>query len=163
MQGEILYPLNELKQHHVDAYNQQIRKYEGREALLKNAIPTLNCLWNDVLHLAAVHPEEVKTAMSKAGLTYSGKFFQIDPHSLEPKNTTIYLYKPPYTSKLLEESDFVAYDPDHLHKYSHVGEATIEDYRKRMQQGKRPFVHVFVPHILYKGTIDTSNAKIIEI
>ncbi len=163
MQGTTLYPLNELKKQHPDVYNEQVKKYEGREALLESKIPTLSCLWNDVLHFTAVHPKIVKDAMSQLGQKYTGKFFQIDPHSLEPENTTVYLYEPPQTWQPLEKSDFVSYDPEKVSGYSIFRKETIEDYKKRIADGKKPMVNVFVPHILYRGAIDVGGVKVIEV
>lgn len=65
--GPILYPLNRLKQRLPDVYARQVKKYQGREAVLKRRIPHLNCLWNDVLHFSPVHPTQCRAALQAAG------------------------------------------------------------------------------------------------
>jgi len=52
-----------------EIYQQAISKYEGREELLKLVIPTLNCLWNDVVFLSPLHPHKHYEAYSKIGFT----------------------------------------------------------------------------------------------
>ena len=47
--GTRLYPLNRLKDRLPGIYESAVKKYEGREWLMNVAIPTLGCLWNDVL------------------------------------------------------------------------------------------------------------------
>ncbi|MBK8551651.1 MAG: hypothetical protein IPL53_11555 [Ignavibacteria bacterium] len=59
LRGNVLYPLNTLKEIHPDLYEQQASKYAGREHITCQIIPILNCLWNDVLHFSAVNPEEI--------------------------------------------------------------------------------------------------------
>ncbi len=57
LQGNILYPLNTLKEKHPEIYEQQVSKYVGREHMTQQRIPILDCLWNDVLHFSAVNPK----------------------------------------------------------------------------------------------------------
>ncbi len=63
MEGTILYPLNQLKDIHPKLYAQEVKKYEGRERLLLAEVQPLHCLWNDVLHMTAVSPDEVRVGM----------------------------------------------------------------------------------------------------
>ncbi len=67
MIGDTLYPLNILKHTHPDLYTKKVSKYIGREKVMDQIIPILDCLWNDVLHFTAVHPKDVKDALIKAG------------------------------------------------------------------------------------------------
>ena len=66
LQGQYLMPLTQLKKNHPEIYQEHLKKYEGRESLLKFKIPKLNCLWNDVIHLTAVQPKKLDEAFREA-------------------------------------------------------------------------------------------------
>ena len=59
MSGNILYPLNVMEKINPEIYEKAVKKYEGREYLMREVIPWLNCLWNDVLHFSIVHPTKI--------------------------------------------------------------------------------------------------------
>ena len=66
MRGNVLYPLNQLKEVYPELYKEQVEKYNGREWVRKGQILPLNCMWGDVLHLSAVHPAEIQKALLEA-------------------------------------------------------------------------------------------------
>lgn len=165
MQGEMLYPLNTLKDIYPDLYKEEASKYVGREHIMQQRIPILDCLWNDVLHFSAVHPSEVKEALFAAGRTkpYNTKFFQIDPHLLDPKNTIVYLYKHMVMSDKLKEDNFAAYNPDDIAPYSTLPQVTKDYYKEMFAKGVRPLQYPGVPHILHRGNVDVRGVKIISV
>jgi hypothetical protein len=161
MQGNILFPLNRLKETHVDVYEKEVDKYTGRENILLQRIPSLNCLWNDVLHLSAVHPSHIKKALIDGGSTKlpDMEFFEIDPHTLNSEDTTVYLYKHSNMANKLKEDNFAQYNPDDIERYSLLPQDTKMYYKEMIVQGKRPLLFHRVPHILFKGSIDVSKIK----
>ncbi len=162
MIGTILYPMNILKDVYPELYQKQVKKYEGREELLGKQILPLDCLWNDVLHFVALHPKEVFVQWEKLGLKL-GHFacYQIEPHQLDSSKAIV--YKPSGKKEHVSEKNSALYDPNTLEQYSYLPDATIEYYRETITRGQKPLSYKFVPHILYKGTLDISDAKIIEI
>lgn len=163
MRGTVLYPLNRLKEVYPDIYSEAVKKYEGREFVMDYSIPTLNCKWNDALHLTAVHPKEVYDALRDAGFQPSKKrFYKIDPNILDVENSTVYLYKYKRSTKI-DNKNFVPFNPDQLSQYETLPEYTKEYFKKMKEEGKRPLIYHGVPHILYKGTLDISNCEIIEV
>ncbi|MEZ4114190.1 MAG: hypothetical protein R3B65_01945 [Candidatus Paceibacterota bacterium] len=47
-------------------------------------IPKLNCLWNDVIHMTAVHPSDLKNSLLEAGHELKNfKWFKIPIKSLD--------------------------------------------------------------------------------
>jgi hypothetical protein len=62
-------------------------------------------------------------------------------------------------------ADFVEYNPNEVAQYKEIPEATKDYYKRMRNQGKRPLMFVRVPHILHKGSIDTSapSVEIIEV
>ncbi len=165
MRGDILYPLNILKDREPDLYTKEVAKYVGREYLLLDKIPTLDCLWNDVLHFTAVHPTEIKKALVEAGRSkpFNEEFFEIDPRLLNSKNTVVYLYQHQDRKDKLKEANFASYNPEQLGPYAVIPPATKEYYKEMFSQGKRPLTFHRIPHILFKGSLETSALKRIKL
>ena len=155
MQGSILFPLNELKEIFPDVFAKAMKKYSWREKLLDQHIAPLDCLWNDVIHLSPVHPAKLKHAMQKAGrpMNFDWKFYEIDASLLDPTKTVVYIGSP---SDMIE-TDFFAFDPNDLEKYSTVPEATKVYYKRIADRGERPLTFHLIPHILFRGSIDISH------
>ncbi len=165
LEGDTLYPLNVLKEKYPEIYDKKVAKYEGRQEVLNWNIPPLNCLWNDALHLTAVHPRAVKEALEEAG--YMGKYevtcYEIDPTLLDPKNTIVYLYINERAKDGPDPKDFVEFHPNDMEKYSDIPEYTKNYYKRLFIGGEKPRVYPWVPHILYKGSIDVRNLSIVKV
>jgi hypothetical protein len=159
MRGNILYPLNMLKTEKPEVYKLGVEKYNGREDILSEKIEPLNCLWNDVIHLTAVHPREIKEALSQAGKVLEFDFYEIDPYLLDPSNTTVYLYN----KRKGEEKEFEVYDPHNITRYSSLPQRTKDYYIETILNNKDPLLFHIIPHILYKGSIDITAANIIHV
>ncbi len=165
MQGDTLYPLNVLKEKYPEAYAEHARKYAGREEAMQFVIPKLDCLWNDALHLSAVHPQMMMDAFAEAGgrSDYTLLSYQIDPYTLDPDKAVVYRYSTVHLNALQKKEDFVDFNPDDLAKYSELPQDTIEYYRESFANKKLPLAFHRVPHILYKGTIDVEGVKVVEV
>ena len=165
LKGNILYPLNVLKEKHPDIYEEQASKYIGREQITQQIIPVLNCLWNDVLHFSAVNPEEVKQALIEAGKDPDFQMMQylVDPQILKPENTIVYLYAHNDVKDKLNENNFVAYNPEDVVKFSSMPQTTKDYYRECIENGRSPLLYHRIPHILYHGTIDITNLPILTV
>jgi hypothetical protein len=163
LEGNILYPLNQLKTILPHTFEKELEKYKGREALLQVEIPFLNCFWNDVLHLTAVPPIEVKSALIKAGQTpdFEMNYFQIDPKMLTAEKAIVYLYTQKSFQDISEEKNFKPYAPTEVYKYSQMPQKTTEYYKQLIDQRKRPLLYHLIPHILYQGSINTENLRIV--
>jgi hypothetical protein len=163
--GDTLYPLNVLKDKYPEIYNKKVAKYDDRPEVLNWKVPTLNCLWNDVLHLTAVHPELVKKALLEAGYkgTYEVSCYQIDPRLLDPKKTTVYLYINERLIEGTDPKDFTEFNPSDMGKYSDITEYTKKHYKRLFDKGEKPRIYPWVPHIFYKGSIDVKNLPIIKV
>lgn len=164
MEGEVLYPLNVLKEKYPDLYAAKAAKYTGREQLMEQVIPTLNCLWNDVLHMTAVFPQVVKDALVEAGGSRDLKMacYKIDPHLLDPEKTIVYLCSSSGVDKTKAEN-FVSFNPDEMGKYAFLPQETKDYYKETYQKGSKPLVFRRVVHILYKGSIHTKDFPIVEV
>ncbi len=165
IQGSVLYPLNRLKETMPGVYKKEVQKYEGRESLLEIKIPLLDCLWNDVLHLTAVHPNEVKKALVEAGRSgdFQMRYFQIDPATLDLNKTVVYRYLQEGLEDITREDNFVFFDLSQVEELSRMPESTKNYYHEMIAQEKKPLLYHCIPHILYLGTLDISKAEIITV
>lgn len=163
---KILYPLNILREKFPDLHEMEIGKYsnsEYRKNLPKTIIPTLErATWGDVLHLQAIHPEEIKKALTDAGFhPRELKFYQVDPALLDPEKTTIFLYREGVGDDSIE--NYSEYNPKKLTEHSKIPEKTRESYRQDFVKKERPVLFVGVPHIFHKGPIDVSDFPVITV
>lgn len=153
-QGDTLYPLNALKDVLPDVYAEQAKKYESREGLMDAKIPTLDCLWNDVVHLSPIHPEDLCKELQAAGFDTTefkkGSYFKIPISTLDPNLITV------LKSSLGENNDeYENLNGEAFGEYTKFPNATREYYKECYARGEWPFLQNGIPHILYKGPLDT--------
>lgn len=161
MVGTILYPLNILKEKNPEIYTEHVKKYEGREELLQSTIPPLNCLWNDVLHFAAVSPQELKSNLVKADTDLPpSAWYKIPVSMLEGDKTIVFKYRRDI-SLTPDFREYENFDPANINTYKIVPEETIEYYKRKKEEGVRPLLFHQVPQILFKGTIDIKDLEIV--
>lgn len=165
LKGKVLYPLNILKRKRPKIYRYEVKRYKSRKKVLKKRIPVFNCLWNDVLHFTPIHPSKIRKELKKAGAEVKKlKWFKINAKRLDPRKTIIYLYKLKKNKKdFMSEDNFTKYNPEKLSKYNEVPEKTKRYYRQEVEKGKSPLRFHLTPHVLFRGNLDISKAKMIEV
>lgn len=162
--GSVFHPLNELESRAPEAWGRERAKYHGREEVLELRIPILDCLWNDVLHFGTVRPDEIVTALRSAGLEpWRRRFFEIDPGRLEADRTVIFLNRRAVASEPIDEADWLPFDPAALPELSRLTEPTIRYYRDCTSRGIRPRLYGYLPHVLYRGSLETRDLPIVEV
>lgn len=162
--GTTLYPLNQLRDIDPQIYTQKASKYTGREHVMGRHIPILNCLWNDVLHLSPIPPHELKVALLEAGMEdRQFSYYQIDPTSLASDKTVIYEHKTTDRIVVPDVSEFVLYEIEKLPTLAHIPAWTKQYYAEQYSVGQKPLRFLGIPHILYKGTIDTTALTIVTV
>lgn len=168
MFGTKLYPLNVLRSVNRDIYRIARSKYlhdderglPDRTFLMAQVVPKLNCLWNDVLHSSSVHPQKIMDAWTTAGFTPRRPLtmFEIPLEMLDPDRLLIYEYRT-WTIDL-PEGEFIPYDPE---RYGHYAEVTaIAREKFKSMTARRPFwMFAHIPHVLYRGEIETRDLRTI--
>lgn len=130
MSGTVLEPLNILKHTKPDLYAKKVQKYTGREHVMERHVPRLNCLWNDVLHLSPVEPMVLKQALLEAGREDGTfRFYQIDPDTLEPENTAVYLFRTLGKVMQPDDAEFIAFSPEQLEQWQAVPDRTKQYFK----------------------------------
>lgn len=161
MLGTKLLPLNVLREMDEELYKLYAKKYVGREEIMRDIIPTLECLWNDVVFLNAVRPLDLLRAYELTGRTLlKRRFYRINPETLDHSLLTVLTFSGMDDSKGRSYQPFRTTD---IESYSKIPEQTFKHYREMRDTGKTGLMFAFVPHILYKGEIDVSQTEIIEV
>lgn len=164
LSGDTLYPLNQLKTVLPQVYEAEVKKYAGREHVLNHKIPIFDCFWNDVIHLMPINPHKLQEAYNHSGGQLRiKKFYQIDPYTLDPDKTIIYMFKYTRKENKFNPDNFIPYNPALIDSLSGLPEATVQYYQEEFNAGRQPLIYFRVPHILYYGTLDTSKLSVIKI
>ncbi len=152
MKGDRLMPLSALKKDYPDLHDEAEAKYLNRKEVIDEKIAPLDCTRRDVINLTAIHPSHLKQALEGCGRVkpFDAEYYEIDPHILDPDKTIIDHH---------EKGLYERFDPDTIGQYSEIPDKTLEHYIEEFKKGEHPFIHHGIPHILYKGEIDVSNAK----
>jgi len=170
LKGTVLFPLNVLKLKYPEIYKNQISKYEGRKHITEQRITLLdNCLWNDVIFMTAVNPQEIFDARTDAGWgkIEPQQYFRIDPSTLDQEKLAVYLFKfkEPNTNSGVNANDFAEYNQKTASDYAIMPQLTKDYFKYEHERGEQRIrlFYRYIPHILYKGEIDISNADIVTV
>ena len=161
MRGNVLYPLNVLRDTIPEIDEHQGRKYDGREELLQQRIVPLDCLWNDALHLSPVHPGDVAQVAKSEGVAWSeADWFEIDPSNFTGADTAIFRYTDITISTTIPPDEFASFDQPDLAKLSEIP-THWRDYYRTADKGGKYFIFCGVPHILHRGNINIEHAPLV--
>lgn len=151
-------------------YEKAISKYQGRERLLQRVIPTLNCLWNDVIFLSPLHPNIQYKEHKRIGFTpRSVKFFKIPIEVLEDKRVTVWKwlsYKKYSSDDPIRESiySYCAFDFSRYQELDELPNDTKEFYIQSFDPANPTvyprFTWYRIPHILCQDPIDLTDERI---
>jgi hypothetical protein len=162
--GSVLYPLNELEQRAPEAWRRAHAKYDWRPEVLQVRIPPLDCLWNDVLHFSPVPPVKIVAALEAAGLEpLRRRFFVVDAAELEPARTVIFRNARERVADRIDDEQWLPFDPALLPELSRLTEPTIGYYRECASSGTRPLLYGYLPHVLYRGSLETRGIPVAEV
>ena len=162
LKGTQLIPLNRMMEVDPVLREKYLEKYKGREEILERKIPLLDCLWNDVVQLLPLLPRKLFELQQELGLITelpNYRYFRIDPSGLNPDKTVVFFKTAPgdqhVTVKWLRDVD--------LTEIQDIPPATRDYYESMVGTGEPVFNYQFVPHIIYRGSIDVDTATIIDL
>lgn len=167
MSGTMLYPLNQLKSLHPAIHDYAVNKYIGREAVMQQVIPLLNCLWNDVVFLSPVHPEKIHVARRREGLAADTSkkrdWFILQSEKLIQRQLVLFRHRPQwFIEQEPEKSEYVPFTKlqvSEMNSLSELPDCAIWSIRKFREKS---LLQGFIPHLLYKGVIDVTHAEIVR-
>ena len=174
--GNILYPLNGLREPFPDLYEREREKYIGRESVLEYRIPILNAVWGDTVNLSTLDPRLLVTERRKLQVPFSQLLmrrlvripvehiaalpavrYDSASHWLNssPGDTSVPATPP--------EDEFSAFDPATYQETTEVPALHREYLERQLERGARALGFVFVPHVLVAAPIDLQGLEIIDL
>lgn len=161
--GTALHPLNELEERAHAAWLHARAKYDGRERVLEQRIPLLDCLWNDVLHLSPVHPGELVEALEGVGLEPGGRrFFEVDAARLDRGRAVIFRNSTDREHRF-DDGQWSWFEPGLVSPLRRLPEATRVYYAQCAREGSRPLLFAYVPHVLFRGSLEVTGLRVVEV
>ena len=157
--GDVIYPLNQLKVLYPDLYGHHYKKYDGLiEKDVK--IPRFG-YWNDCVNLMPVSPDLVKAELEKYGLdtNWEWRFYKINAQSLDYSKLIIMILN---ENAGHLQREFVQFNKEAFDKYCHIGKATRDCFKDAKDNNEQPNTFARIPHVLYKGAINTKNLEVIK-
>ncbi|GCE07232.1 hypothetical protein [Dictyobacter aurantiacus] len=165
MVGEVLYPLNTLRQLYPDIYERERLKYQdhpSRMALPQQVIPKLNCLWNDVVQCSPIHPHLLYLALRERGLAVQPQrtFFRIPLLAVRGIPIVIVDASGPAATPLRED-DVCLFDEASYRELDAVPQKALVWYDRLARRERRDGLFAGVPHIMVQGPISIAQARTI--
>jgi len=168
MQGHVLLPLNELRDHWPEAYAREAKKYQGRETLMEKRVPVLGCLWNDVIHTSPVNPQIILDTFRQEGLYEFAKpaaeieVYKI-PIELIDEDKAIYFQC--FAEEFGDFSDdsrkYWSFSKAEFAEQMSVEPKQIEMWKKSRAEGRRLLWFTHTRHVLVRQRIDVSQCEVI--
>lgn len=157
--GDIIYPLNQLKENHPDLYTLHYAKYNDiKEKDVE--IPGFG-YWNDCVNLMPVSPGLVKEELEKYGLdtNWEWRFYKINSDNLDLSKLIIMVMT---DDNGVQKRMIIPFSKEAFEKYCHIGEATRTIFQKAKENGEQPNTFARIPHVLYKGSINTITSEVVK-
>lgn len=189
LRGNHLVPLNGQRELWPDLFLRYSEKYFYRTSIMKNVIPRLDCLWNDVIHMSLVHPGVLRSIIAEEYVAMDGKvtlaaleqsrmFFEIPTERLDAQKLVVYdaavrsldnteytadkqaVVPPPAMEQILAFGDLLANEM--LVNLTEKLERYREYVRFEIGNGRRPLMYVGIPHLLFLGRIDLASVPTVD-
>ncbi len=165
VEGKTIYPLNKLRKRHPEVYSREKDKYAGREGLLDEPIPQLDCLWNDVIHCSPIQPAKIRAELANAGFVYRrAQWFKVDvcKAGMNRGNTVIFTFCSNKADLLgMSSKDFDTFDPTTLDALNTIPPETIAYFSRMKARNKIPFYFMYIPHVLFKGRLEIDALEVV--
>ena len=166
--GTTLVPLN-LMDRESDLYKMHAKKYTGRETLMDETIPLLNCKWNDVVQFSSIDPQILLKKLIEIFPNTQLKrteYFKIPVQEILTKHEVALFKRNPEKEKgnfkiHLDEIELLT-----LENYIETKEVpvnTIQYWEEIKMNNGNPLWFPFVPHVFVKGIIETNQFDICEL
>jgi hypothetical protein len=170
MFGNILYPLNSLREINKETYEFHTSKYLGREILMEQKIPVLNCLWNDVLHCSPIDLRLIYKALIKAGhhKVRNIEFFKIPIELLKSIKFVKYKFDREFYDRekkayVLKTKNIEPLTIDSYRELNELPDKTIEWYKWCAENNRGiPLLFRYIPHIFIKGNIPIEEVDVCD-
>jgi hypothetical protein len=158
MIGTKLLPLSELTQ---DVRSEYLKKYRGREDVVRQPVPLLGCFQDEVIHLSPIDPRIIVQLWREQGFDLPKRpieVIRIPSGRLDEKQTVIYL---PYGKSA--RKDFFSFRHETYQELTAVREAQLEDWRDQLRNGFPLFWYSSTEHVLTRGPVEISDCEVFTV
>jgi hypothetical protein len=167
MVGNILYPLNRLRDMHPEIYARQIAKYDdhpARKLLPTKVVPKLNCLWNDVVQCAPIHPHYIYRALNERNITVNPatQFFQIPVERLVNVRVVIFYDSFNDLSEPLKDEWVQLFEAATYRELTELPAETLKWYDRLAEMGVKRALFAGIPHIFVQGEISVAGLELVS-
>lgn len=160
--GDDILPMHVIRDRHPDLYGRHRSHYDGREWVLEQPVPPLDCRWGDVVFFSPVDSQLIFEALAESGRDVTSKPFPtMDAGVLDPARTCIRLMRKSSTGPEAEPADaddYLPYTTATLRAVSRISYAAVQ--RLRTLGADEPWLPwVDVPHILHRGPVPIRHLR----
>ena len=165
--GDELLPLNLLATRFPDVYDVEMRKWAGRDSVLRFEVPHLGVTWADTVNLAALDPARLVEARRRLGLPVSNlllrSVLRIPVERIAGMPAVVYDTRSHWrnsrpdareVAELPPSSDFTPFDPTTYAELTEVPPLHLDYLVEQRDSGEPALGFVFVRHVLVAGAID---------
>lgn len=175
--GNILYPLNQLRQFAPDVYKNEMKKYDGREWLINSPLPIENVTWNGCVHFSPIDIGEIllKTisVMRLHGLDLDAygerfrrrRYYRVNSELLDQEKLYIFFNPNSATPKkpLISQSDqFILFHHGKNQVSLNINKRHMNYLHEQAAKEKRPLLFMYLPHVLYSSAVNLDVAEEME-
>ena len=163
-EGTSLIPLNQMDKES-DLYKGHARKYEGREDLMKEIIPKLNCKWNDVVQFSALDPQQIVNDLRKIKKDIKlvrTQYFKVHVDQILGKYDAVVFDRNKKQKKgdfSINKNEVILLDKSYQ-ELEKVPQETLNFWNEVSRASGQYLWFAFIPHILVKAEIDTTDFEV---
>jgi hypothetical protein len=170
--GEELLPLNLLATRFPDIHDCEMRKWAGRESVIRFKVPHLGVPWGDTVNLAALDPALLVEARRRLGVPFSSllqrSVLRIPLERIAGQAAVVYDSHSHWRNSRpdLEDipeapphSDFAPFDPATYEELTEVPPLHLEYLVEQRDADVPALGFVFVRHVLVAGAVDVTNLE----
>lgn len=166
-EGKSLIPLNKMNKES-QIYKNQAKKYLGREDLMEQNIPLLNCKWNDVVHFSSINPQMIVDKLKEFDTNLKvvrPYYFKIPiQHVIEKYDAVVFDRKKREKGDFtIREDEVVSLQKTTFQELRKVPDETVKFWSSVRANGGKFLWFPFIPHIFVKGEVETSDFEICEL
>ena len=168
--GDELLPLNLLATRFPDIHDREIRKWAGRESVIRFVVPRLGVTWGDTVNLAALDPVRLVEARRRLGVSFSSllqrSVLRIPLKRITGQAAVVYDSSSHWRNsrpdrrdvpEVPPDSDFTPFDPVTYEELTEVPPMHLDYLAEQRDAGLPALGFVFVRHVLVAGAIDVKG------
>jgi hypothetical protein len=170
--GDELLPLSRLATRFPDIHEREMRKWAGRESVIRFLVPNLGVTWGETVNLAALDPALLVEARRRLGVPVSSllqrSVLRIPVERIAGQPAVIYDSHSHWRNsrpdlkdvpEVPPSSDFTPFDPVSYEELTEVPPMHLDYLLEQRRAGLPALGFVFVRHVLVAGAVDVAGLE----